>query len=422
MSYQQLTDETFPTNLLIEFDQLDDDIPISPPQILQADKTSVVTAAEIRSSEVISHTSGSNTSSGNYSFSTENENGSASSGCSNPTIKYQSSTNKRAKAMKDTKKMVPKPSGKSSVHQQKSKSLENLVNHNTNQMPSNLLKRQKYGHVKSKVKQFIDETTKNLDRKPLLRHKSMPDYSLECPSEEIDEINQETNIDKLRSLLKEKTEELECWKRHLNFSERQREDSVLKIGALQRKIETMRLEHSTRDKDRERQHERKLENEREKHTVLEAYLRYRNPSLSRIFTSVGTQTSPGVCTVFNINAFCSDDSFEGLLDGSFNAAPATSTGTRVKRALQFPLEPEPDEPEVNEVNENVSPDSASHPAGPNLMQLSDAGQLSPKTAGICESPTQDYVQICKECAIKKEKKRKKKNRLASFFCIKKVKE
>lgn len=34
-SFQKLNDETFPASLLLEFDDLDDDIPISPPRILE---------------------------------------------------------------------------------------------------------------------------------------------------------------------------------------------------------------------------------------------------------------------------------------------------------------------------------------------------------------------------------------------------
>ncbi|XP_058836494.1 uncharacterized protein LOC131693039 [Topomyia yanbarensis] len=414
MSYQQLTDETFPTSLLMEFDMLDDEIPISPPRILEVDKTN--TANEMLSSEVTSHTSGSNTSSGNYSFSTENENGSGSSSSSNPTTKYRSYTSKRATTTKDSNKIATKTSTKSANHQKKSKSLENLVNKTALLVQNSSTKNPKYSHVKSKVKQFIDETTKKQDRKPFIRHKSMPECSPEHPLEECDEIDPIT-YSELKIRLKQKTEELNNLQRHLIFNEAQLEDNFSKIGDLKHKIEAMRLENSRREMERQR--ERELEKERERQLFLEPYLRYSNPTLNKTFASMSTQTSPDTLMVFNISALNSDDddSFEGLMSAS------ASSGPNVKRTLQFALEQEQNEQHENNTNENVSPDSATHPERstdyPPMLPSSDLGQSSPRDAENRALSTQDYVQVCNDCASRKEKTKKKKNRLASFFCIKK---
>lgn len=400
---------------------LDDEIPISPPRLLEPDKLNPAAAA--RSSTAASHTSASNTSSGNYSFSTENENGSGSSGSSNPSYKYRSSTNKRAAVIKDTKRVTSNISTKPATSQKKAKSLDNLLNNMPSQSQTNTLKRQKYSHVKSKVKQFIDETTKKRDRKPLSRHKSMPEASMDCPAEEIDEIDQKTSTENLKTMLKEKSAELDSLKRHLNFSEMQREDSVFEIEALKRKIESMRLEHSKRE--RERQRERDMEKEREQQATMNSYLRYSNPSLNRIFASVSTQTSPEVRKVFNISSFQSDESFGEILAACCTvASPGPSgTGHRDIRTPQRTIHYEHKKPDEQE---KVSPDSATHPeSSPDYPRLL-APQVPCRSDGRVEqntrTSTQDYAEVCQGCIARNENKRRKKIRLASFFCIKKVKE
>ncbi|XP_055528993.1 uncharacterized protein LOC129721000 [Wyeomyia smithii] len=418
-SYTQLTDETFPASLLMEFDMLDDEIPISPPRTLEPDKASTA-ATEARSSGAASHTSASNTSSGNYSFSTENENGSSSSGSSNPSCNYRPTPSKRTTTVKDTKRVPSNATTKPETGQKKAKSLENLLNNAPPKIQTSTLKRQKYSHVKSKVKQFIDETTKKRDRQPLIRHKSMPEACMDCPAEEIDEIDHETDTDNLRTMLKEKTRELDSLKRHLNFCEMQREDNVFTIEALKRKIESMRLEHSKRD--HERQREREMEREREKQAILNTYLRYSNPALNRIFASVSTQTSPEVHAIFNISSFQCDESFEEPLADSF---PAPRRGP-FARTSQHLVETEEDKPNECSEHEQASPDSATHPEGspdyPPLLPAQGSCRFGRRVEENTNDCTQDYVEVCQKCIARKENKRKKKIRLASFFCIKKVKD
>ncbi|XP_053686176.1 putative uncharacterized protein DDB_G0271982 [Sabethes cyaneus] len=424
MSYQQLTDETFPASLSMDFEILEDEISISPPRILEPDKTN---GAAAPSSVAASHLSGSNTSSGNYSFSTENENGSSSSGSSNPPSKFHPTTSKQVITAKDTKKVSSNTLAKPVTGQKKAKSLENLLNNVPPQTSS--LKRQKYGHIKSKVKQYIDETTKKRDRQPLLRHKSMPETCIECPAEKNDEIDLETNTDNLKTMLREKTEELDSLKRHLNFCEMQREDNVFTIEALKRKIESMRLEHSKRENERQR--EREVEKEREKLAIMNTYLRYSNPSLNRIFATVSTQTSP-VHVTFNISTFQSDDSIHDLLAESFTATPPTSDrrSTKIIRTSQLSTEPDAeDRPAESSEQEKISPDSATHPEGsPDYLQLLPLSEFSGGTMNTEDTDTaisQDHAEVCQECMARKQNKRKKKSkkiRLASFFCIKKVKD
>lgn len=421
-SFRKLNDETFPASLLLEFDELDDDIPISPPRILEP--VNAVSVSGSRSPVTTSHTS--NSSSGNYSLSTENENGSGSSNSSNLFLKYRPLTNKRSGQAQNLENPINKSrTGSSSSNGQKrAKSEENLLNSNIlfNKVggPS---KAQKYGHVKSKVKQYIDETLSQHTRHSLVRHKSMPESTIEKTLEQTEEIPVEHDANALRAMLKETSNEVSNLQRHLEFNEMLRRDDIAKIEALKRKIEVMRVEHSIREKERQR--ERDSEKELDKKLLLANYLRYSSQtSLNRVFASVSTQTSPEVHTIFSNSFIFSDESIDRML------APNTSTSgmsppPRAKRALTYVVDHQ-GEPNgiVNQVN--VNPDSATHPSGsPDYPRLCPTAVTYNHTTPVDNSGStteiliQDDSELCKQC--RKSKKRKnKKTRLASLFCIKKV--
>ncbi|XP_055629794.1 uncharacterized protein LOC129770765 [Toxorhynchites rutilus septentrionalis] len=409
MSYQKLYEESFPASLLLEFDELDDGI-LSPPRLQQPEQISNV--PESRSSATTSHTS--NTSSGNYSLSTENENGSGSSGSSNIASKYRTSTNKRVNAMKDAKNIGSKPPNRSTntVNQKRAKSMENLVNSGASHAQSIPFKRQKYSHVKSKVKQFIDEAISQRDRRGLVRHNSLSNTNiLGRTLEETDEFDQETNIDTLRAMLRDKNNEIDSLQRHLHFSELQREDEVARVVALKNKIEGIRLEDSKRERERER--ERKRERELHEKRVLASYLQ-----LNKSLVSVATQTSPEIGPMINFSTFRSEDSFERLLAANASTAP------RVKRALQYVMDLEQEELDKNNNHIQRRPDSVTDPKNspaPHQNQCSvEEDEESPRSEQRLEITVEpiEFAEICHDCARRKKRKYIKKTRLASFFCIK----
>ncbi|XP_055587449.1 uncharacterized protein LOC129739920 [Uranotaenia lowii] len=460
MSYQKLNDETFPASLLLEFDELDDEfLLVSPPGMMMVLETDPM-ISENRSPVMTM----SNSSSGNYSLSTENENGSGSSSSSNVGQKIQrtslSTTNKRINAARDSKRSMKSVRGEggatngqnlakagitvstggvpvNSAYKKRAKSMENLSHGSTTaiQQNSHAIKRAKYGHVKSKVKQFIDETvSQRRDRQTLVRHKSMPEQGTGHPDVEASNLERHLSVDELQTMLQEKSAENESLNRHLQFSELQRQNTVEKFETLKRKLEAMRLEHSKREWNWDRENQqltRLLETERERQLALTSYLRYNNGAgpvpLNRRLANTGTQTSPALESfILNSDTFGidEDESFGGDL-------LAEDPPPRVKRTLQFMLEEDGGVLEIEEQPdqemEDVSPDST---RSPNCSQRTEIGaeastmepmsvlvgaNLSPGAASQMSQP-----DVCRECGTRKKKRKQKKiAKFASLFCIKK---
>lgn len=425
-SFPKLNDETFPASLLLDFDELDDDIPISPPRILEPANTN--SAPGSRSPVTTSQTS--NSSSGNYSLSTENENGSNSSNSSNLFVKYRPLSSKRSStAHNSIMRNGAKTSGMnlpSSNSQKRAKSEENLLSSEITFTKTGVVsKAQKYGHVKSKVKQYIDETLNQHTRHPLVRHKSMPEPVIENKLEQKEEIPLEHDANTLRAMLKETSDEVTNLQRHLEFSEMLRKDDIAKIELLKRKIEAMRLEHSMREKERQR--ERESEKELDRKLVLANYFRYSSQnSLNRVFASVGTQTSPEAHTATLSNSFIfSDESMDRGLASNFASTSGTSSPLRTKRALTFVADSQPESGEIANV-ENLSPGTTTHPSSspdyPRLCPTAVVYNQPPQdnSGEITELLIQNKLDSCRECGRKNKKTKSKKTRLASFFCIKKV--
>lgn len=417
-SIQILNDETFPGDFLMEFDELDDDISISPPGILVPENN--LTTLGSHCSVTTSQT---NSSSENYSLSTENENGSGSSNSTNIFIKYHPSSGKRMSLTQNAKKCFSKSfaSSSSAGNPKRSKSEGNLLNTSGPQCRVGITRPQKYGHVKSKVKQYIDETLSQHVHHSFVRHKSMPVSTTEAGIQENTEIETVQDANVLRAMVKESSDEVSNLQRHLEFSEMLRKDDIAKIENLKRKIEIMRLEHSKREKERQR--ERDCEKELDRQLVLANYLRYSSQtSLNRVFASVGTQTSPETNISFNNITLYSDESFAGMLASNFISNPNTSTAPRAKRALLYA--PDSHLEQNENINDMLSPCPAPDPQNsPDYLQLQPTATVSYQISeDSTEAPTelliQDYSDFCNKC-IRKKKKKSKKTRLASFFCIKK---
>lgn len=424
-SFQKLNDETFPASLLLEFDDLDDDIPISPPRILEP--VNIISASGSRSPVTTSQTS--NSSSGNYSLSTENEYVSNSSNSSNLFIKYRPLSNKRSNAAHSSNLRnavnTSKNNSCSSIVQKRAKSEDNLLsNERSLTKVGGTSKSQKYGHVKSKVKQYIDETLNQHTRHPLIRHKSMPESTVENNQKQEEEIPLEHDANTLRAMLKETADEVTNLQRHLEFSEMLRKDDIAKIEVLKRKIEAMRIEHSMREKERQR--ERESEKELDRKLVLANYFRYSSQnSLNRVFASIGTQTSPDVCTAFSNSFIFSDESTDRVLASNFATTSGTSSPFRAKRALTYVAD---SQPQLNGTanEELLSPDLATHqsssPDYPRLCPTAVVYNQSPQdnSGEITELLIQNSLDSCRECGRKNKKRKSKKTRLASLFCIRKV--
>ncbi|XP_062563127.1 uncharacterized protein LOC134226387 isoform X2 [Armigeres subalbatus] len=399
-SFQKLNDETFPASLLMEFDELDDDIPISPPRTHEP--VNVMSAPGSRSPVAASQTS--NSSSGNYSLSTENDNGSGSSNSRHTFVKISPATSKP---------------------QKRAKSEENLLGSNVWYAKNGGVPRsQKYGHVKSKVKQYIEETLSQHTRHSLVRHKSMPESSIESVLEQKEEHSPDHDASTIRGLLEEKSTEVSYLQRHLEFSEMLRRDGIAKIEVLKQKIEAMRMEHSMREKERQR--ERDIEKDLDRKLILANYMRYSSQnSLHKAFTSVSTQTSPEALAVLNNSFIFSDESIDRMHVSKLASITGASPPPRAKRALTYVADSQPERFEFLN-DENFIPDSATHPcSSPDYPELCPTAviyhhTLEDNAGDTTELLIPDNSGTCNECGRKNKNRKSKKARLASFFCIKKV--
>lgn len=401
MSYQRLSDETCPASLVKEFDEFEDQFLISPQQPLQPKTIQSTTKSSVSTSH---------SSSGNYSLSTENGESSAGN-CVN--TRYRSITSKRMSNYKDKRRSGFKDDNKIT------KSLENLSSRSVTQKPHVSWKTPKYAHVKSKVKQYIDEARSKHTRHVLKRHNSAPETSSTRDNQELDEISEETNVAVLQTMLREKIKENEALFRQFHFIDIQREEQVVKIETLKRKIDAMRLEETKREQQREK--ERQAEREYQEKTILAAYLQCNNHAmLNKNFTSVGTQTSPMFQLPFDVSTFINDDSLEisRRVEHSTEEVDEASS-TRVRRELRF-TRLDSDQPlastsknqlDINANSVDYVEDSPSYIQVQPPVNVQMEGKSSPST--------ELEQKMCFKCAKNKAPKRKR-SRLASLFCLRKI--
>uniref|UniRef100_A0A182MT13 Uncharacterized protein n=1 Tax=Anopheles culicifacies TaxID=139723 RepID=A0A182MT13_9DIPT len=315
---RNLCDETFPASLLIEFDELDDEIPISPelpkrrqPESFLRDRTTLSGGkgividkinAEDRSGSRMVISGSSNTSSGHSSLSTEGENRSASSDrdTSRDLSKRQPldvgpgallllGEQRTDKSTLISRKIREPRSMESLLQHQGPKTASPLhsgptglamggkglgggstgnvssvssIGASTQQHHQQNYRRQrsKYGHVQSKVKQMIDEMKPptNRDRKTLVRHKSMPETSqdVEAKDEEYETFEPEKDVETLRTVVRE-------MRLHMNSLEQQltvcRTNVFNELATLKCKNNALRLENDhLHEQERAREQRRQL--------------------------------------------------------------------------------------------------------------------------------------------------------------------
>uniref|UniRef100_A0A182KCJ2 Uncharacterized protein n=1 Tax=Anopheles christyi TaxID=43041 RepID=A0A182KCJ2_9DIPT len=447
---RNLCDETFPANLLIEFDELDDEIPISPELPKLDDRNG--------SRMVISGSS--NTSSGHSSLSTEGENRSGSTS-------DRDTSRDLSKRMSHPSPHVGGPGALLLLGEQRNadkltlkgskirqpRSMESLLQNQDQRLKlaatplgggsgagtglSTGVKgmgggstgnvsvssvggafqqqhyqrhRSKYGHVQSKVKQMIEEMKPptNRDRKTLVRHKSMPEtsYDVDSKDEEEEAPEQENDLETLRSVVRELRLHMSSLEQQLTLC---RTNLFNDLATLQCKNSALRLENDhLLEQERAREQRRQLL--REQQTAGSCYgsqsSLYKASAGQPTRTTIGTQTSP-----------MDDFLFEFLL-----ASPPTSS---------HPAVPHPNSlltigQETTEGVGEFSPDYEQlipTLGGSSVPYESDLRRRTPSVRSPAgrrsdSGQTQDPPSsACYDCRRRKKKRKSRKEKLASLFCI-----
>ncbi|XP_050067737.1 uncharacterized protein LOC126556518 [Anopheles maculipalpis] len=471
---RNLCDETFPASLLIEFDELDDEIPISPelpkrhqPEHFLRDRTTLSNGKGIANQQtnmddrngsrmVISGSS--NTSSGHSSLSTEGENRSASSD---------------RDTSRDLSKRLPlavgpgapillgddQQSAKLSLKSRKirqPRSMESLLQ---NQGPSvGRLKissplgsgtglgagkgmgggstgnvsvssiggtgqqhyhrhRSKYGHVQSKVKQMIDEMKPptNRERKTLVRHKSMPEtsFDVDLNHEENETLEQENDVETLRSVVREMRLHMSSLEQELTVC---RTNLFNELATLKCKNNALRMENDhLLEQERAREQRRQLL--REQQSAGSCYGSQSSLYKASVGTTctVATQTSPS-------GTGDNESHFEFLLASPLPTShpavpPQTSSSTIELESAVGEFSPDYEQLIPMLGRSGTSTVFGSSIRNRELRRTpsfrSPAGRRSESgQAGDCAlSPT------CHDCRRRKKKRKSRKQKLASLFCI-----
>nr|XP_040236934.2 uncharacterized protein LOC120958301 [Anopheles coluzzii] len=462
---RDLCDETFPANLLIEFDELDDEIPISPelPKRHQQPESFTehhrhLTSATKRiisdknnvddrngSRMVISGSS--NTSSGHSSLSTEGENRSSSASDRDTSRDLSKRLPSRPSDVggpvpallllgeqRNTDKLTLKarkirqPRSMESLLQSKDQRLKLAATPlgkgigggstgnvsvasvgTTFQQQHYQRHRSKYGHVQSKVKQMIEEMkpppASGRDRKTLVRHKSMPETSYDADSkdEEEEAIEQENDVETLRSVVRELRLHMSSLEQQLTLC---RTSVFNELAALQSKNSALRLENDhLLEQERAREQRRQLLREQQT-TAGSCYgsqsSLYKVQPPGQPTCTIATQTSP-----------TDDLLFEFLL-----ASPPTSSHPAPGAALSSgDCEPDGD---FSPDYEQLLPSLAGSPAAggrPELRRRTPSVR-SPPGGGRFETGQQaEECAACHDCRRRRKKRKSRKQKLASLFCI-----
>ncbi|XP_053675448.1 uncharacterized protein LOC128725705 [Anopheles nili] len=469
---RNLCDETFPGSLLIEFDELDDEIPISPelPKRHQPDgfgrhhSTLTVRAGAMADKATADDRNGSrtvisgssNTSSGHSSLSTEGENRSASSDrdLSRDLSKRQlkdvdlDGTRMEQPSLK-TRKFRPPRSMESLLQQQGhsghfKKSLPPrkraglrtdesvdgdctgnvsvLSNGPPNQQHQLYQRhRAKYGHVQSKVKQLIDEMkpTARRDRMTLVRHKSMPETSFDIdPRHEHDDtLEQETDMDALRAMVREMKLHVGILEQQLNLQDLHNTNAFNELAALKCKNSALRIENDfLLEQERVREQRRQLLRHPEQHPGGSCYGSQSSLHKAIINCTTATQTSPQSGT--------DEPSFELLFAAS---PPAITTGSRPLMALQASSTVELDtaigefSPDYEQllpvVSRDGEPSDAFEPKCQNGRCTTTEQSPAPKGSETGQAPAIATSPRCRDCCRRKKKRKSRKQKLVSLFCI-----
>uniref|UniRef100_A0A182N3H8 Uncharacterized protein n=1 Tax=Anopheles dirus TaxID=7168 RepID=A0A182N3H8_9DIPT len=447
---RNLCDETFPASLLIEFDELDDEIPISPefPKRQQpatglsrhrstlrstgkgiaSDKTDVTDRSGSRM--VISGSS--NTSSGHSSLSTEGENRSASS--DRDTSRDQSKAH-RTPEVAGPGAMLLLGGGGETLNIRQPRSMESLLPLTSNSASSlgpgtglgstgNVSvgsvgadtkpqhyhrHRAKYGHVQSKVKQMINEMKppNNRDRKTLVRHKSMPDTSFDVGSKEVEEdaLGRVNDVETVRAVAREMQQRMSSLEQQLSLCQA---DMFNELAALKCKNSALRFENDhLLEQERAREQRRQLLLRDQPTGTGSCYgsqssLNKATAGLPPSTTStVGTQTSP-------IGTY--DSQFEFLFVSPPVSPPPHVLDDAPESTLgEFSPDYEQLLPRFRRRDTRRTPTVHSPTEHPDHALDGD-----PATAAATTTATSP---ACHDCRRRKKKRKTRKQKLASLFCI-----
>ncbi|XP_053659889.1 uncharacterized protein LOC128708933 [Anopheles marshallii] len=471
---RNLCDETFPASLLIEFDELDDEIPISPelpkrhqPESLLRERTALSGGKGIATDKITDDRNGSrmvisgssNTSSGHSSLSTEGENRSASS--DRDTSRDISKRQPLAVGAGALLLLGDQRTDKSTLKSRKlrqPRSMESLLQ---NQGQAGRIKtasplhagtglamggkgfgggstgnvsassigataqqqqhyhrhRSKYGHVQSKVKQMIDEMKPpaNRDRKTLVRHKSMPETShdVELKDEEDETLEQENDVETLRSVVRELRLHMSSLEQQLSIC---RTNVFNELATLKCKNSALRIENDhLLEQERAREQRRQLL--REQQTAGSCYGSQSSLCKASVgsTSTVGTQTSPSITGDHELQ-------FEFLL-----ASPQTfSRPALPPQTFSTTIEPESVGCEFSPDYEQLLPmlgrsaNSSTFGAETRRRDIRRTPSIRSPTGRRSESGlAQDLLTspTCHDCRRRKKKRKSRKQKLASLFCI-----
>ncbi|XP_035892499.1 uncharacterized protein LOC118503403 isoform X1 [Anopheles stephensi] len=463
---RNLCDETFPSSLLIEFDELDDEIPISPElpkrhhhsdgKGIVTDKTNI---ADDRNGSRMVISGSSNTSSGHSSLSTEGENRSASSDrdTSRDLSKRQPSDpgallllgDQRSAKLSLKSRKIRQPRSMESLLQTQGQSVGRLKlasplgsgtglgaskgmgggstgNVSVSSAGSTAQQQQqqqhynrhrsKYGHVQSKVKQMIEEMKPptSRDRKTLVRHKSMPETSFEvdAKTEKDETLEQENDVETLRSAVREMRLHMSSLEQELTVC---RTNLFNELATLQCKNNALRMEND-RLLEQEQAHEQRRQQLREQQAAGSCYGSQSSlyKASVRITCTVATQTSPSATGDH-------ESQFDFLLasppPASHPAAHTSSSTIELESAVgEF-------SPDYEQLIPTLDRSGTSTVFGSGIRNRevrrtpsfrSPTGRRSESSqAGdfALSSPT------CHDCRRRKKKRKSRKQKLASLFCI-----
>uniref|UniRef100_A0A182SWB6 Uncharacterized protein n=1 Tax=Anopheles maculatus TaxID=74869 RepID=A0A182SWB6_9DIPT len=475
---RNLCDETFPASLLIEFDELDDEIPISPelpkrhqPERFLRNRTTLSDGKEIvtdktnivddRNGSRMVISGSSNTSSGHSSLSTEGENRSASSDrdTSRDLSKRQPSDvgpgallllgDERSAKLSLKSRKIRQPRSMESLLQNQGQSVGRLKiasplgsgtglaagkgmgGGSTGNVSVSSIggiaqqqqqqhyhrHRSKYGHVQSKVKQMIDEMKPptNRDRKTLVRHKSMPEtsYDVNLKDEEDETLDQENDVETLRSVVREMRLHMGSLEQELSVC---RTNLFNELATLKCKNSALRLENDhLLEQERAREQRRQLL--REQQTAGSCYGSQSSlyKASTGITCTVATQTSPS-------EAGDHESHFEFLLA----SPPAASHPAVLPQTSSSTIEPESAVGEFSPDYEQLIPMLGR--SGTSTMFGSGIRNREVRRTPSFRSPTgrrSDSGQAgdfalsptCHDCRRRKKKRKSRKQKLASLFCI-----
>ncbi|XP_049290988.1 uncharacterized protein LOC125767969 [Anopheles funestus] len=462
-----LWDETFPVSLLIEFDELDDEIPISPelpkrhpPESFLRDRTTLSGGKGIVTDKINDDRNGShmvisgssNTSSGHSSLSTEGENRSASSDrdTSRDLSKRQSidvgpgallllGDQRTDKSMLKVRKIrrsmesllqnqgaVGRIKTASPLHSGTGLTMGGKglgggsagsvsvgsIGATTQQQHQHYHRhRSKYAHVQSKVKQMIDEMKPptNRDRKTLVRHKSMPETSqtVELKDEEDETLEQENDVEVLRSVVRE-------MRLHMGSLEQQhsvyRTDLFNELATLKCKNSALRMENDhLLEQERAREQRRQLL--REQQTAGSCYGSQSSLCKASVGSTctVGTQTSPTLA-----------DDHESQFEFLLASPPPQTCSSTIKPVVVGGCEFSPDYEQLLPMLDRDSGGSSAFGAEIRHRDIRRTPSIRSPTGRRSESAqAQDFATspTCHDCRRRKKKRKSRKQKLASLFCI-----